>query len=278
MLGELRKEIVNTSAGPVFLRCSKPGPDEALLWLHDAGASSRSLESIARGLAGSRRVVLVDLPGHGETGILHLPDYSAERLAGLMAEVTGRLNIQAVSVVAHGAACAIAAAMFRMDIDAEVVRNLVLIDPWLFDHGERDRMAADYAPDLVPQAFGQHLLAAWYFARDSELFWPWNAPLAENALSRMPEISAAQTQARAVDAIKAGPEFRRLVHDLLAYDLSGDLAFMGSRGATKLRVTARRGNGHQARAERAADLAGASYAVLPECLDEWVPELNKCLG
>ncbi len=276
--GKLHSEFVNTDVGPVFVRCSASGSDPAVIWLHDAGSSSRSLEPVARRLAGSHQMILVDLPGHGETGVLHLQDYSAERLARLVVDVMNGLDIENASVVANGVACAIAVAMLRSNSDVEVVRNLVLIDPWLFDQAERDRMIADYAPELQPQAFGQHLLTAWYFARDSELFWPWNAPLARNSLARTPEISAAQTQDRAVDVIKAGPEFRRLMRELLAYDLHGELVSMGSRGVRNIRIAARRGNGHEARAARAADLAGAGYAVLPERLEDWAPELDKCLS
>ena len=99
-----------------------------------------------------------------------------------------------------------------------------------------------------------------------------------NELTRTPEISASQTQDRTTDIIKAGAEFRRLVRDLLAYDLSGSLTSMESFGVQNIRVAARSGNGHQARAEKAAGLAGASYAVLPEGLDDWAPELDKCLS
>jgi pimeloyl-ACP methyl ester carboxylesterase len=290
--GGLRREIVNTGVGPVFVRYSIPVSDDVLLWLHDAGSSSQSLVSLARRFAGSRQVVLVDLPGHGDTGVLHLADYSAERLAKLAVEVLGGLGIETVSIVAHGAAGAIAAAMAKSDPQGQVVRKLVLIDPWAFDSrlsdpsstdpAKGERMAADFAPALQPQAFGEHLLTAWYFARDSELFCPWNAPLANNALSRMPEISPAQTQARVVDLIKAGPEFRRLVRDLLAYDLAGSLASIGSVDGSvdgsRIRIAARRGNGYQDCAETAAERVGAGYAVLPERLDDWAPELEKCLN
>jgi pimeloyl-ACP methyl ester carboxylesterase len=275
--GRLLSEIVNTEAGPVFVRCSSTGPDSAVIWLHDAGSSSRALAPAAARLAGSHRVVLVDLPGHGETGTLRLEDYSAERIAKLVFDVMAGLDIENVSVVAQGAACAIAVAMLRTNSDANPPRNLVLIDPWLFDPAERDRLIANYAPELQPQEYGEHLLAAWYFARDGELFWPWNAPLAANALPREPEISPAKTQERAIDAIKAGPRFHRLVRDLLAYDLAGNLDSMASHDVRNVRIAARGGNGHEARAKRAADLARASYAVLPERLDDWAPELDECL-
>ena len=150
---KLRSEIVNTDVGPVFVRCSVSGNEPAVILLHDAGSSSRSLEPVARGLAGGRKVILLDLPGHGETGALHLRDYSAERLAGLVVDVMHGLAIRSASVVALGAAGAIAVAMARAnsggDSGAKMIRDLVLIDPWLFEPAEYDRMIADYAPELT---------------------------------------------------------------------------------------------------------------------------------
>jgi pimeloyl-ACP methyl ester carboxylesterase len=276
--GLLRQVFVNTDAGPVFVKYSDPAQGDAVLLLHDAGSSSRSLESVALGLAARRQVVMVDLPGHGETGRLHITDYSAERMATLVLDVIRMLEVQTISVIAHGAAGAIAAAMTRSDRGAGTVRSMVLIDPWLFEAEERESMAEDYAPELVPEAFGQHLLAAWYFARDSELFWPWNVPSASHALSRIPEISPARTQARVLDLIKSGPEFRRLVRDLLAYDLAAFLESIGSVDGSRISIAARSGNGHEVRARRAADLAGGVYLVLPERFADWAPELEKCLG
>jgi pimeloyl-ACP methyl ester carboxylesterase len=270
--------IVNTDVGPVYVRCSRPARDEVVVWLHDAGSSSQSLEPLARNLINHRQSVLIDLPGHGETGALHLAEYSAERLAQLVLDVVGALGSSPVTVIAQGAAGSIATAMVRADNGAAVVRNVLLIDPWVFDPAEHEQMAHDYVPDLTPQAFGEHLLTAWYFARDSELFWPWHAALTANALARTPEISAAETQARSVDLIKAGPGFSRLVHDLLAYDLPGSLAAIAASDGSRVRLAARRGNGHEARARSAAERVGAECLVLPERLADWMPELEKCLG
>jgi pimeloyl-ACP methyl ester carboxylesterase len=259
------------------------------LLLHDAGSSSRSLESVARELAEAglgdgavrRQVFLVDLPGHGETGALHLENFSADALAQLLWGVVGRLEIDELDIVALGASCFVATAM-RSSCVTDPVRpaalnNVVLIDPWLFEDAERQTMLERYTPDLSPGDFGQHLLEAWYFARDGELFWPWNSPLVNNALERAPEILPAQIQARATDVIKAGPEFHRLVRDLLAYDFAGMLASAGSSNGP-IRICARQGNGHEKRARRVAEIAAARYSELPARLADWPPVLAAVLS
>jgi pimeloyl-ACP methyl ester carboxylesterase len=274
--GQFQKEMVNTEAGPVFVKFTAPGAGRALVLLHDAGKSSRSLEPLATDLAkqsaGQRQMVLVDLPGHGETGALHLLDYSAGNIAHLLATVILHLELGKLDVLAVGASCIIAVALERSRTVA--INGLLLIDPWLFTADERDLLAETYVPDLVPGEYGQHLLTAWTFARDCELFWPWNICKAENALRKKPEILPEQTHARAVDALKAGLAFSRLVHALLAGDFAGALACVES----PVLSCARQGNGHETRAEEAARICpNATYNRLPAAISDWSQEIIELL-
>ncbi len=274
--GALRKEVVNTDAGPVFVRHSEPGDGDGILLLHDAGSSSSALASLARGLGanveGRRQVVCIDLPGHGETGELQMPTYAARSIAILLGLVAQHFRIAAWDVVALGASTLIGARLAQSG--APAVGNLVLIDPWLFPADERRRLAATYAPQLPPGDFGQHLLEAWYFARDSELFWPWNEPFARNALARAPDLDPANVQARAFDALKAGSGFRKLIADLLAEDCDDVLASLDC----AVWACARTGNGHEARAEAATRLnPRVRYRGLPADSAAWPDELAQML-
>jgi len=274
--GVFRKDIINTEAGPVFIRCSHPGAGGAVLLLHDAGSSSAALAPLARRLDrafdGDRSIISLDLPGHGDSGDLHLPGYSADHIAILIGMVLRQLGLESVDVVAIGASTLIAAALARTD--GLTVDNLVLIDPWFFPAEERRRLAASYAPNLVPGDYGQHLLEAWYCARDSELYWPWNQPRAAHALPRAPDIEPAQVQARTLDILKAGRAFPKLVRDLLSADCDEPLA-----GLTAItRVCARCGNGHESRAQAAARLADrATYTLLPSDLADGADEVAQML-
>lgn len=278
--GVLQKAVVNTEAGSVFLRRSAAGDERPVLLLHDAGSSSAALEPLARRLidayGGRRQVLLIDLPGHGETDDLQLPVYTAEAISILLGLVLIELGITAVDVMAVGASALIASELGHSD--QMIVDRMLLIDPWFFGEDERERLSASFAPKLMPGDYGQHLLEAWYYARDSELYWPWNEPHPQNALTREPDIRPDRIQARTVDVLKAGIAFPRLVRELLTADCASPFAEL----ACDVAVCARAGNGHEARAERAAALnPHATYRLIPPDESSWhaaVAEMLKVTG
>ena len=163
-----------------------------------------------------------------------------------------------VDVVATGASTLIAATLASSE--ALSIDNVVLIDPWFFREDERHRLSASYAPKLMPGDYGQHLLEAWYYARDSELYWPWNEPHPENALMRRPDIEPEHVQARTVDVLKAGIGFPKLVREILSAEIERPFTAV----AGEIVVCARAGNGHEARARDggAPEPAGELRAVV----------------
>ncbi len=266
--GALQKAVVNTEAGSVFLWHSAAGDQRPVLLLHDAGSSSTSLEPFARQILdacdGRRQVLAIDLPGHGETDDLHLPVYSADAISILIGLVLQRLDIEAIDVVGVGASTLIASALGQSD--ELIVDRLFLIDPWFFGETERERLSASFAPKLMPGDYGQHLLEAWYYARDSELYWPWNEPHPQNALMREPDIRPDHIQARTVDVLKAGSAFPRLVRELLTAECESPFTEV----ICDVAVCARSGNGHEARAQRAAALnPHAAYHLIPAENARW---------
>jgi pimeloyl-ACP methyl ester carboxylesterase len=265
--GRFRKEVVNTEAGPVFLRTTASAEGGTVVLLHDAGASSSRMMPLAERLAdafgGRRRVVCIDLPGHGETGDLQLPVYSAGTISILIGLVLKKIGVESAEVVADGAAALIANQF--VTAGNFTVERLLVIDPWFFHVEEREQIAGRYAPKLMPGDYGQHLLEAWYYARDSELFWPWNEPHPQNALTRAPDIEPEHVQARTLDVLKAGIAFPRLVRDLLSADF--DRPF--TQPDCDVIVCARAGNGHEVRVREVAGLnARAQYHQVPASPEE----------
>ena len=275
--GETQKEFINTDFGPVFARFTAPGTDRPILLLHDAGASSQSLDALAAGLtrqcAGERQIISIDLPGHGDTGTVRLAEFSIDNMAKLLAAVIENLGVEDLDVVAVGAACSVAVALPKSS--AALQARLLLIDPWLFTEDERNVLAESYVPDLEPRQNGQHFLSAWTFARDSELFWPWHTCKAANALPRAPEIQPEQTHARTVDALKAGPAFACFVQAAAAEDFAKALTSLEAAAL----IFARQGNGHEERAKEAARrIPGAIYNRLPAAISAWAPEIIELLN
>ncbi|MFQ5634431.1 MAG: alpha/beta fold hydrolase [Gammaproteobacteria bacterium] len=274
--GAWQKETVNTDAGPVCIRCAGSGADGAILLLHDAGSSSMALAPLSRRLAdefdGRRRILCIDLPGHGDTGELHLPAYNADSVAILVGLVLGALELRSVDIVAIGASAPIACALASGRETA--VGKMILIDPWVFGEEERQHLSESCAPKMMPGDYGQHLLEAWYYARDSELYWPWNEPHPQNALTRPPDIDPEHVQARTVDVLKAGIAFPKLVRDLLSADCGRAFATLDC----EIVIGARAGNGHEVRARETADLnPRARYRRLAPDAGRWCGEAARLL-
>ncbi len=263
-------------AGPVFVRASNPGPDGAVVILHDAGSSSCSWESIAAQLvhdsAGQLQVVLIDLPGHGETCATHLPEFSAISISILLEKVIRETGLTNVDIIAEGAGCIIATEI--ANAYPESVDRLVLVDPWLFNAAEREELISDFVPDLSAGDYGQHLAVAWYFARDGELFWPWYAPCVANALKRAPEIEPDQVHVRAVDVLKSSRMLKQFVAGLLRTDLSASLGGL----SIPVFCCARSGGAHEERTGAAATKTQyGMYNRLSSDRKVWAGEIARML-
>lgn len=120
-----------------------PGDGDPLVLLHGLGGSSANWAPLAPRLAASRRVVLVDLPGHGRSAPLPAAPGIAP-YADRVAELLDRLGVPRATVVGHsfGGVVALRLAARRRDL----VRALVLAAPAGIGSGTR---AAERALALV---------------------------------------------------------------------------------------------------------------------------------
>ncbi len=166
----LKRAFTACDAGEFhYLHAAGEAADRPLLILHDLGLDAASLRELALGLAGERRVLAPDLPGHGETrvdGAAIAPRDMAASLAALLRE----LGIEAVDIIALGAACACALELLQM-LEKDGSR-LLCCDPLFRESVESSEEAATL-PDLQPDAAGAHLLRAWHYLRDRALYHDW---------------------------------------------------------------------------------------------------------
>jgi hypothetical protein len=81
-------------------------------------------------------------------------------------------------------------------------------------------LAAAYAPDLTPSWEGAHLLRAWHFLRDQELWWPWfdrgRSAIRENE----PRIDPADLTRRVREVLKQPLSCAPALRAALAYSLA----------------------------------------------------------
>jgi pimeloyl-ACP methyl ester carboxylesterase len=82
------------------------------------------------------------------------------------------------------------------------IRRLVLDGIPVFPPDLKQRMLENYAPKIVPDDFGTHLVWAWNFVRDQQLYFPWFERTSARRLSN-PMSAAAQLNAGVTDVIKA---------------------------------------------------------------------------
>ena len=243
------KGFVQTAFGPVFyaqeMDRSKMDADthQSVVFLHDFGASSTATIEISKCCQGSSRRLFFDLPGHGETGMTYLEDYLPNTMATMLADGLKQLKLGKIHVLSMGMSSSIALELSL--IDSLQIKQLSFIDPWCPNAAEIDSMRDYYAPDLNPSKYGEHLMRAWYFARDGELYFPWYDAKNANALKREPEIEPEATHRRAVDALKAGEELKRLVLDLIGYDVAANLQDIPQ----NTKIYAWSGNGRESFAE-----------------------------
>ena len=269
------KGFVHTSFGPVFYNQEMDqskmdeGTHQTVVFLHDFGASSNATIEISKYCQGTNRRLFFDLPGHGETGVTYLEDYLPNTMAKMLADGLKQLDLAEIHLVSMGMSSSIAVELSL--IDSLQVKQLSLIDPWCLNATEIDSMCDHYAPDLNPSEYGEHLMRAWYFARDSELYFPWYDTKNTNALKREPEIDPQATHRRAVDALKAGEELKRLARDLIGYDVRANMQHI----PLNTKVYAWTGNGRENFAERIhGAISGSKLYYLPESKSQWSINLS----
>ena len=109
---------------PVTLKTTQIGEGPALVFVPDAGLGRTVWMPTARKLLAGHRIVLVDLPGHGESPMLD--PFTLPAAAEALDQVLARLNGDSTIVIGQGVGGVIAALAAKAHPDH--LRGLVLID------------------------------------------------------------------------------------------------------------------------------------------------------
>ncbi|HAT29937.1 MAG TPA: hypothetical protein DCW29_03525 [Janthinobacterium sp.] len=103
----------------------KAGSDCAIVMLHGAGAEKESWVRFARYLGGTRRIIIPDLPGHGDSGHDMALDYDIGHQALRVAEFLASLQLRQVHLIANSMGCAIALRLAASH--PELIASLILM-------------------------------------------------------------------------------------------------------------------------------------------------------
>jgi pimeloyl-ACP methyl ester carboxylesterase len=189
---------LNLAHGQVHVRRSGAGNKRPVLLLHETPGSGAALRPLAQELARDRQVIVLDLPGLGESDPLPNPDAAAHR--ELLVAVLDALGLISVDLVAEFTASPFAVDLARHASNR--VHRLALDGVFQLTASERRSLWKSYCPGIRPSWDGAHLHAIWHRLRDQELSWPWYDRSKAAVRRREPDLAPDRLHALMLDVLK----------------------------------------------------------------------------
>ena len=181
--------------------------------------SAGSLAPLAEALASEFTVVVMDLPGCGNShslgGSTTLGDY-----ADAVAENLGSLGIDRCHLYGTGTGAQVALEIAVRH--PERVASVVLDQLPLLEDSQRSELAERFCPQFDPAWDGAHIAAIWWWCREQSLFRPWYRPAAETRLDA-DEPPPDVLQRRAADVLRAGDGYGDGLRAAFAHSAAGSL-------------------------------------------------------
>jgi pimeloyl-ACP methyl ester carboxylesterase len=158
----LPRHVVRTQAGGVELLIDRDWLSDPHIVINDFGRAHRAVISAA---------VALNLPGHGHSDPCDFSWCAPPRMAQLLSQAMGRLEVSRYRVTAVGASAAYGLALARADAR---IRSLTLVNSPPGDAAQRHEFAL-HNGHLPIDGHGGHLLAHWQRLRDRWLWAPHHA-------------------------------------------------------------------------------------------------------
>ncbi len=251
--GRIARRFIAAPDGRLLARFAGRSDGAPLIVLHDSPGSSRNLEPIVHHLAKHRRVIALDLPGHG--GSAPAPDDCTTTVcARWLLDALDGLKIERFDLAGFGAGAAIAATL--AGFAGARAGAAILIDPLPDDaaarQGRRDRIL-----DIAPRWDAGHLLGAWHSLRDGEIWKPWFArtPLAARPVE--PDMDVPRLAATMVEWMRGGPSYAYVLRAALSEALAPRLKQI----AGKAKLIALAGDPERGAAEAIAAASGIALGT-----------------
>lgn len=165
------RDYVDLPGGQLALRRYGSGAGRPLVILPPAPGSASQLFTLPDLLARDREVVIVDLPGCGDSDALTGVPIDIDAYADAVGQAVERLFDGAVDIYARDGGAAVALALDGARPDR--IRKLILDNPPALSEAERTEIAPRYAEPISLTWDGSYLIRLWHATRDQELFWPW---------------------------------------------------------------------------------------------------------
>ncbi len=193
--------------------------DRFILLLHDLGSSGDSAADFAVELHSvgddAFRVVLPDLPFHGETGPMGGSADDPHAIAQLLLEQF--LGEGCLGIVALGGAAAIAAHLYALKPALPVTLHQPICPAGVELDAER------WWPVRPMDECGAHLLRRWRQLRQAQLFFPWYDTTAKGAVRSAKPLDPEMLQQQLFDALRCDEHGTEVWRAALRTDLSAIL-------------------------------------------------------
>jgi len=128
---QAREKIGSNENTQIIYRIIEGNPSLTILFLHGLGENLRAWEKIENQLKIPYRLLLVDLPGHGQSPLPRRTNYSHENLASLLWEFVEDIGAGDLLIVGHSLGGNLALRMAAMR--PEKIKGLFLLSPSVFD-------------------------------------------------------------------------------------------------------------------------------------------------
>ncbi|MSO64718.1 MAG: alpha/beta hydrolase [Alphaproteobacteria bacterium] len=266
--GQLVADFVDVNGAQLYLRGNDDGTGRPVLLLHDFLQSARCLDRLANGFIGSRPVVAIDLPGHGDSDA---GDPSVTAWAAAVDGALAALQIDQADVIGVGGGAPVAVELATTR--PQRIAHAVVFDAWHLNDAERADLVRQVVPDLTPRWDGAHLLTAWHAARNQGIFWPWYRQTAGAMLRNAPDVDDLAVHERAMALMRAMPIATAAAQAVVCYPL---LECLRASKAV-VRCAAAAGGAHAERTRQLADAAGKPFQAVPDSPSEWAAALLKIL-
>lgn len=244
------KNFVTIGAEKIYLE-EHGSTGTPLLLVHGFGASHTSWAAVLPGLSRQRKVLVIDLPGHGFSD-KYAGDYSLRALARKVLQVLDRKGVKQVHLVGHSWGTAICLTLARMA--PQRIKSMTLIASFAYEQQVPPYMVWARAPGLGEFLFSMmwsnriddRLNYAFY---DADRFaTPEMADRARETFKRPGVLAAALAAARGIRFDDLQPHYRKMKTQALIISGEHDRV-------TRLPAARR----------LAADLPNARHLVLPLC-------------
>lgn len=202
----IARRIVQVGGVSSHVRRGGAGSGQPLLLLHRLPGSAGEFDDQVRRLARHRPVIAPDLPGCGDTDA---PDeVTLDFVIDWLEQLMAVLGFDRYDIAGEDTGGALAAALAaRGGTGAKVVTLSQMSMP--LDDATSESPAL---PDLTPRWDGGHLMAAWYWARDSLLYRNWWDRRADAVWPIVDDPDLGRLHARFVGAV-LGADSHSQIHE-----------------------------------------------------------------